>query len=407
MSKPNNKQVRITQTVSSSGNPSKNSKKPKSRSAKVSAPTMSKPVSVSIAVTSKATSRIPKQRSIRNGIEVDHTEFVMPVFKPVTTSGSTVDSTNLLQLARLRFNPASKKTFEWLSTIAPSYEFFKFKRLEFIYETRSASTTEGSLIMSPEYDAADANAAMNEKSLYNNRGTTDDSVWKHQRCFVDPTMMNRLYKAHPNMTDERFATTTQDEKTIDAGQLFVALDTSDLPAKKYGKLFVRYVVDLTQPQQITEPSNLGGFSFNAVNATITSNSPVPFTAAQPVAQWRVDSNLITEAANLLNLVYPNATMARFNRDYNGIISAYTSGTGINSNPTFYVGSDSSTNAGTGDDVSQPVTLPGITNASNTVATASFRIAALAGQYLKMRSPTYSALTGLISEVAGISATSVF
>ena len=126
----------------------------------------SAPISSSILLVSKA----PK---INNGkrFTVSHTEFITPVIIK-----QRVSNVAFSLFKRFRINPGSALTFSWLSSIALSFEFYRFKKLKFHYITRSPTTRSDSLIMSPDYDASEGVSVDNEKNIFNNTGTTDDVV---------------------------------------------------------------------------------------------------------------------------------------------------------------------------------------------------------------------------------------
>ena len=380
----------VTKTTNSvSNSPNKNSISKKSRSASKKNKTMSKSVSVPIASSVRLRSQKPSTSNVRNGIRVRHTEMIGPVSKPTTQVGYA-DTEDLLQIFRLRCNPGSAKTFTWLSTLATNYEFFKFHRLEFRYETRSPTTTPGSIIISPDYDGADGQVAVNEKFLFNNKGTVDDSVWKHLVCKLEPSAMNRLYKSHAMMSDTRFETTNQDQKTIDPAQVFVCIDTADSNPYKFGKLFVIYDVELTEPQSPTEAPNSGGFS-NALMVTGSSMSTTPFASLNGLPQWKLDPGVITPGANLPELLYPTATIGRFIKDCQGTITNRATGTGFGSTGNFYVSPNPNTPAGSAGDT--PLSLSSLGAVGDTFnMMKNVSVGALAGQYLKMSNPQFTTLT---------------
>lgn len=364
---------------------------------------MSKSVSAPVSISARVRSQKPSTSNVKNGIRVRHTELIGPVMKPVTQQGFP-DTDDLYQAFRLRCNPGSEKTFTWLSTLAKNYEFFKFHRLDFRYETRSPTSTPGSIVISPDYDGADGQVAVNEKFLFNNKGTVDDSVWKHLVCSLNTASMNRLYKSHAMMGDERFATTKQDQKTIDPAQVFVCIDSSDTTNFKYGKLFVTYDVELTEPQSPTEASNTGGFS-NALQITGTSLSTSPFPSANGLPQWKKDPGVIVPGISLPEITYPSATIGRFMKDCEGVLSNRTSGTGLGTGPVFYTGTDPNTPAGSPGDTYLPFTSIGRVG-DTTNAISSLSLTALAGQYLKMQNPQFTTLGANLIDFAAQYASSI-
>jgi len=207
--------------------------------------------------------------------------------------------------------------------------------------------------------------------------------------------MNRLYKSHPNMSDDRFASTKQDQKTVDPAQVFVLLDTDVSVAVKYGKIFIKYLVELTDPQCPTEPSNLGGFTFQS--NVLSNNSTKPINTSG--AAIAVDNNILSGIENLPGISLPTATLARFARDFTGPVSTILTGTGIASYPSIYVGTDPNTAAGSAGDVVQP-SSGAVTAAAGVQAIVNRYITAKAGEYLKINTPNATTLTNFLMAAGG-------
>jgi hypothetical protein len=107
--------------------------------------------------------------------------------------------------------------------------------------TRTGSTTVGSLIMAPDYDAADA-APVSEQIASSYYGAVEDAPWKDICCEFDPQSLGF----------ERFIRTgalaaNLDIKTYDVANLFVcSVDGSG--AVPWSKLWWEYDVTLLNPQ---------------------------------------------------------------------------------------------------------------------------------------------------------------
>jgi hypothetical protein len=302
-------------------------------------------------------------------------------------------------------NPGSEGTFKWLSKMALLYEFYKFHYLEFHYETRSPSTGEGSIILSPDYDSADGAFAVTESSLFNNKGSVDTPVWVSKSCRLDSGSMNRLFKSHACMSDSRFATTTQDLKTLDVAQLFVMIDTTLQAAYKYGKLFVRYKIEFFNPQAPTELINLGGAGLYTTSASLAPSTTTPIVASSfwtgGLTNFKSDPNVLVQGGSLSGIAYPGAVVGRFAKDYNGILASRQNGTTISSSPAFYVGTDPLSAAGAGGDVAQTL-IAGALNATATQVLNNYAITAKAGDYLKLATGAAATLTNLGFDLGGVS-----
>lgn len=124
------------------------------------------------------------------------------------TSGFTVANTFAL-------NPGLSTTFPWLSTQAVGWEQYKFNKLKFCYYTRTGTSTPGSILMVPDYDAADA-APTTEQIASAYRDVVEEVPWIEEfSCTLDPRAMlepgNRKYIRTASLA------ANLDVKTYDAG----------------------------------------------------------------------------------------------------------------------------------------------------------------------------------------------
>jgi hypothetical protein len=183
-------------------------------------------------------SRTPKVMNGRRMIRVTHRELVS------TISGSLSFGVNQYYL-----NPGLSATFPWLSTIAGSFEQYKFSRLRFHYVTRAPTSYKGSILMAPDYDALDA-VPSSEVVASQMDGAVEDSPWKEQ--FLDLNVQD-MFPMGPRKYIRTGLISSTDLKTYDAGQVFVCAVTCD-DTNAIGKLWVDYEVELHIPQN---PSNAG------------------------------------------------------------------------------------------------------------------------------------------------------
>jgi hypothetical protein len=219
-------------------------------------------------------------------------------------------------LKRYRCNPGSTLTFPWLSTIANSWETYRFKRLSFQSIARCPTTTSGSFLLSPDYDAQDG-APNTEAQMSQMKGTQEGSPWQDITLNLDPASMNRLYKSHVTMDDSRFSTTTQDEKTIDVAQVFAGCDMD--AAVKISKLWVDYDVELFTPQPPQLPLDSGGATM-----FVPSTSSPPTAVGQKYGNSVANTVVQQSPVNPLIQVVDNSTFAsndlvKMLRDWTGNI----------------------------------------------------------------------------------------
>lgn len=274
--------------------------------------------SVGVSLSSRQETSKPTIRYKPNGdMTVCHRELVNGV------SNSASNSAVFQQVQRLRINPSSKITFKWLSTIAPSFETYRFRKLRFRYIPRCPTSSQGSVLLVPDYDSADANTLTEERATQH-VNAVEESVWKECVAILRPESLNRTYKAHFTCTDERFEGTKQDPKTLDAAQFFVFVESNEILT--YGKLWVEYEVDLTTPQPPELPFSLGGAGTDK-NSGLQAGSANVFVNNTMSALNQEESPILT-LLDTTNSTFPGANIFRFNRDWEGFLSKRVEGTTV-------------------------------------------------------------------------------
>lgn len=250
---------------------------------------------------------VPKGRSTGDGFRFRNTEFVQALHLLAT---STFNPNYL----RLRCNPGSQQTFHWLSSVATSFEFYKFHKLRFFFVTRSSTGGTGGLVFAPDYDAADA-AYMSESEMCTAKGAVEGPMYRPLSLVLEPHLMNALYKKHVIMTDSRFQNTKQDQKTIDAAAVQIGHDVPG--TANYGRLMVEYDVELMCPQPSTELVISGGGKVVGLstNGQILANTALPIAAALSNKAVALD----TTRNGTLPQVYPTDIIGTFVKDFQGIL----------------------------------------------------------------------------------------
>jgi hypothetical protein len=287
-------------------------------------------------------------------------------------------------LKRLRLNPGSKQTFRYLANIATSFENYKFLKLRLVYIPRCSSQTAGSLLLSPDYDAADQ-PPVNELEASSNVDTVEGNAWAPLVLEFNPSRMNKAYKTHYCMSDERFAVSTQDEKTIDAAQAFVCSEAGTITT--WGKLWIEYVVELSTPQAATEGISEGGAGTNKTSglntgvANVFQNNAMQTNNQEPVPVLEV-----LDPAN-----YPGPNMFKFARDWSGFTTTQINGTGITNPPLQTLNG-----------VAVPAVIQGIINQLGTIATSQQYVTAKQGDLLGMLPLTATTVNQLIQNLGGAS-----
>jgi hypothetical protein len=273
------------------------------------------PVSVSIT----SSTREPKFTYKKDEVRIEHSELVETIHNSAVAAQFSV-------LKRLRCNPGSQATFRWLSTIAGSWETYKFEKLKFRYLTRCSTSTDGSALMVYDYDGADQ-AILTENEASTMAGATEASVWKNFECSLNPSKANAAYKQHFNMDDVRFATTAQDQKTIDCAQFSLCSDNA-VASKTIGKLWVDYTVILRTPQPVTFPPNqAGGAFYSKIGGLITGvSNPLTTNTRVALAVDTIESGLLKNLP--VDPPSPAQNFAMFAEDFKGIMTTVVAGTGL-------------------------------------------------------------------------------
>ncbi len=199
------------------------------------------PVAMSRAVVSQ---RIPQITSNGNTTRIAHSEF----FASVASAGTA------FACASYPCNPGVASIFPWLSSIAQRYETYKFRKLQFEYHTRAATSQVGTVGLVFDFDAEDA-APSSQMMALSYHDKCADSPWKDDCVVLDLVQGDRLPVRY---TRSGTPVGSYDIKTYDVGNLHVFVD-GVAASTNLGLLEVRYVIDLYTPQ-IQDP--VGGSFYN-------------------------------------------------------------------------------------------------------------------------------------------------
>jgi len=216
-------------------------------------------------------------------IRVKHKEFVDNV---VGTADFTVAEA-------IALNPGLVASFPWLASIANNYEQYRVNMMKFCYLTRTGTNVPGSVLMAPDYDAADSPPS-SEVIMSNYQNISEDAPWKDNCCVLSPTAMHSL---GPKKFVRNSDVSSTDIKTYDVGNFFLA--TVDGTAVNWGKLWVEYDISFFVPQLSPNgPSSTalggsiqGGGTQNAANPLGTGS-----TASGGFKGFTVTNSVITFTA---------------------------------------------------------------------------------------------------------------
>jgi hypothetical protein len=175
-------------------------------------------------------------------------------------------------VAAFPINPASPRTFPWLSYIARLYDKYRFHSLRFIYVNSVSTQTEGNLMMSLDYDTLDAAP----KSL-----VEASQLAKFKLCPLYCPADFPIPVSHPGnapwlYTFDLIASKNGnvDLKTYNLGNLFISLDGVPQNDKDYGYIAVEYDVELLDKNPVIDVFASKTWDLSAIFPTKKARSNV-------------------------------------------------------------------------------------------------------------------------------------
>jgi hypothetical protein len=174
---------------------------------------------------------IPRITQSRFARRISHREIIGSINGSV---GFTVNSFHL--------NPGVASTFTWLATQASGWEQYTFVSLKLEYVTCTATSTVGSVILSPEYDPTEPEPTT-EAEAVNTMDSVEDAAWKTFSCDLSHAAM---FPTGPRKY-VRTGMVSGDLRTYDVGVLHVCT-VGMAGTSMVGKLWADYTIDLCVPQ---------------------------------------------------------------------------------------------------------------------------------------------------------------
>lgn len=139
-------------------------------------------------------------------------------------------------------NPGLVGTFPWLSIQAAEWQQYRIHSMDFRYVTRTSTSSVGSVILSPDYNAVDS-PPTSETIASNTQDSVEDVCWRSITCKLDPAAM---FPLGPRK-QIRIGNISGDYTTYDAGRFYVCTKGQS-SAAEIGKLWVDYDIELFVPQ---------------------------------------------------------------------------------------------------------------------------------------------------------------
>ncbi len=183
---------------------------------------------------------------------------------------TVVTGTTNFSATSFSMQPGLASVFRWLSTQCIGWEKYRFNALKATYYTRTGTSVPGSLLLVPDYDAADT-PPLSEADASTYHGVADDAPWKTIEVNFDMRRSKELFLRSGPLA------ANLDVKTYDFANLYVC--TADGTAVNWGKVYIEYDITLINSQIISNSTfNTGG----VITVGGTANPPGPFGTAPTV-----------------------------------------------------------------------------------------------------------------------------
>lgn len=253
-------------------------------------------------------STIPPRINGKDGIFISRKEFVG------TATNGAITGFSLTPLSKAipgyDFNPSIKSLFPWLSTVAASYERFRFRKLEFHFIPSQSASTAGRFYAAVDYDYDDA-PSTTKATMMGNHTAVEAPVWQECHLKCDPACLNR------DMPFKFVTCTTRglavENRTSYSGFLMLGFDTT--VANLLMDIWVSYEVELVTPvldEAIVQDVSLSSAVWKAVTDLTTADT-INTTGAVPIATGIVPSGPVVPVnpgvGGVPNLTIPGNTKA--------------------------------------------------------------------------------------------------
>lgn len=210
--------------------------------------------------------RAPKFSGRRDGgVIIKHSELSRNVI------GSIIFAINNAPVG-FAINPGNEDLFPWLTSVAMSYETYRFRKLHFRYEPLVPTTSPGAVYLAVDYDAAEQ-APGTKYDMMAYKSATRGSVWSP---FNMPLAASDLGTSVPaRYTLDHYPITTQiDIRMYNLGNLFIGAEGCESDGAVLGEIWVDYEVELFTPQKPAEDLRTAAIEVQGpVSATSTLTVP--------------------------------------------------------------------------------------------------------------------------------------
>jgi len=204
--------------------------------------------------------KAPVIHATRDSSRIVHRELIDTV----------IDSVDFSAVQTYALNPGLSKSLPWLSSQAQGWESYRFNRLRYCYYTRTGSTTVGSLMLVPDYNASNS-VPQSEQIASSYEDCAEDSVWKDIVCELRVKAMDTVGPRH--FVRNGAVPSGSDPKLYDVGNLFVCSTVSNSGGASIGKLWVEYDVTFSTPQLPPEGAGTRIAYISAGGGSIAAATP--------------------------------------------------------------------------------------------------------------------------------------
>lgn len=143
-------------------------------------------------------------------------------------------------------NPGNAELFPWLSTIARSYELYKFHKLKLSYETDMGANNHGVIFLAIDFDASDQ-TPNNKHDFMSLSGAVRCPVWESVMLDVVRISQERTGRTrYVRRSNTSTIPSTASILDYDLGKLFVA-SSGAVVAEMAGEVYIEYDVELLTP----------------------------------------------------------------------------------------------------------------------------------------------------------------
>jgi len=201
--------------------------------------------------------------------------------------------------------PGNSTTFPWLAARARGFQKYRFNKLKFCYRPTCPSSTQGTVMLSPDYDSVDA-APISKIEANQLDDSVDGLAW--ERFSFDAKREN-LHALPQYWISGNLTPAGEDVKTYNVANMFLNVTGFAANNLNVGELYVEYEVDLIAPSLKLSPFDSGEL---AASVGVSSTAPL---GTAPVVTG--------------SLAYAtNSTTLTFNQAFQGLVVMQQAATAV-------------------------------------------------------------------------------